>query len=100
MVWTHLYRRDFIERLGLRFVLRLIHEEIPWTTRARLEARRVAYDPSSGYFYRRPLRPLAPEAKDKNLEAEIAGFAFIARGMTELAAPLREDPDLQHMGNR
>lgn len=97
MVWMHLYRRDFIERLGMRFVPRLIHEDVLWTTRALLEAQRVAYDPTPGYFYRQRLRPLAPDARDKSLDAEIASFAHIARGMTDLAAPLREDPELQRL---
>ena len=95
MVWMHLYRRDFIERLGLRFVPRLIHEDILWTTRAFLEAKRVAYDPTPGYFYRQRLRPLPPDARDRSLHAEIASFAYIARGMTELAAPISDDAELQ-----
>lgn len=97
MVWMHLYRRDFIERLGLRFVPRLIHEDVLWTTRVFLEAQRVAYDPTPGYFYRQRHRRPAPDARDKHLEAEIASFAYIARGMTELAAPLGEDPELQQL---
>ncbi|MFH1044062.1 MAG: glycosyltransferase [Pseudomonadota bacterium] len=97
MVWMHLYRRDFIGRLGMRFVPRLIHEDVLWTTRAFLEAQRVAYDPTPGYFYRQRTRPLATDAMDKSLDAEIASFVHIARGMTDLAAPLREDPELQRL---
>jgi heptose III glucuronosyltransferase len=97
MVWMQLYRRDFIERLGLRFVPRLIHEDVLWTTRAFLEAQRVAYDPTPGYFYRQRIRPLAADAMDKSLDAEIASFVHIARGMADLAAPLREDPELQRL---
>ena len=95
MVWMHLYRRDFIERLSLRFVPRLIHEDVLWTTRALLEAQRVAYDPTPGYFYRQRLRPLAADSMDKRLHAEIASFVHIARGMADLAAPVRDDPQLQ-----
>jgi glycosyltransferase involved in cell wall biosynthesis len=97
MVWMHLYRRDFIERLSLRFVPRLIHEDVLWTTRALLEAQRVAYDPTPGYFYRQRLRPLAADAMDKRLHAEIASFVHIARGMADLAAPVRDDPQLQRL---
>ena len=97
MVWMHLYRRDFIERLSLRFVPRLIHEDVLWTTRALLEAQRVAYDPTPGYFYRQRLRPLAADSMDKRLHAEIASFVHIARGMADLAAPVRDDPQLQRL---
>ena len=68
MVWMHLYRRDFIERLGMRFVPRLIHEDVLWTTRAFLEAQRVAYDPTPGYFYRQRIRPMAAEVQDQRME--------------------------------
>ena len=97
MVWMHLYRRDFIERLGMRFVPRLYHEDVLWTTRALLEARRVAYDPAPGYFYRQRVRPLAAEAWDKHLNFEIDSFAYIARGMTELAATVGDDAQLQQL---
>ena len=97
MVWMHLYRRDFIERLGLRFVPSLIHEDVLWTTRAFLEAQRVAYDPTPGYFYRQRVRPQTKEARDKKLDTVIASLAYIARGMTDLVAPLNDDPELQRL---
>ena len=97
MVWMHLYRRDFIERLGMRFVPRLIHEDVLWTTRAFLEAKRVAYDPTPGYFYRQRIRPLPADILDQRLDAVIASSVHNARGLAELAAPLRADPELQRL---
>lgn len=97
MVWMHLYRRDFIERLGMRFVPRLIHEDVLWTTRAFLEAKRVAYDPTPGYFYRRRIRPLPAEIMDQRLDAVIASSVYNARGLAKLAAPLRKDRELQRL---
>lgn len=97
MVWMHLYRRDFIERLGMRFVPRLIHEDVLWTTRAFLQAQRVAYDPTPGYYYRQRIRPLAADVMDRRLDAIIASSVHNARGLAELAAPLREDPELQRL---
>ena len=97
MVWVHLYRRDFIERLGMRFVPRLIHEDVLWTTRAFLQAQRVAYDPTPGYYYRQRIRPLAADVMDQRLDAIIASSVYNARGLAELAAPLREDPELQRL---
>jgi len=97
MVWMHLYRRDFIERLGMRFVPRLIHEDVLWTTRAFLQAQRVAYDPTPGYYYRQRIRPLAADVMDQRLDAIIASSVYNARGLAELAAPLREDPELQRL---
>ena len=95
MVWMHLYRRDFIERLQLRFVPRLIHEDVLWTTRALLQAERVAYDPSPGYFYRQRVRPLPADIMDQRLDAVIASSVHNARGLAALAEPLAADPELQ-----
>lgn len=97
MVWMHLYRRDFIEQLGMRFVPRLIHEDVLWTTRAFLEAKRVAYDPTPGYFYRQRIRPLPADVLDQRLDAVIASSVHNARGLAELASPLRDDPELQRL---
>ncbi len=97
MVWMHLYRRDFIGRLGLRFAPRVIHEDVLWTTRAFLEAQRVAYDPTPGYFYRQRIRPLAADILDQRLEAVIASSVHNARGLSDLATPLRDDPELQRL---
>jgi glycosyltransferase involved in cell wall biosynthesis len=97
MVWMHLYRRDFIEQLGMRFVPRLIHEDVLWTTRAFLEAKRVAYDPTPGYFYRQRIRPLPADILDQRLDAVIASSVHNARGLAELASPLRDDPELQRL---
>lgn len=97
MVWMHLYRRDFIARLGLRFAPRVIHEDVLWTTRAFLEARRVAYDPAPGYFYRQRIRPLAADLMDQRLDAVIASSVHNARGLVDLATPLGDDPELQRL---
>ena len=97
MVWMHLYRREFIERLGLRFVPGLIHEDVLWTTRAFLEARRVAYDPTPGYFYRQRVRPLPADAMDRRLQSIIASSVQNARGLADMASALRDDQELQQL---
>ncbi|APZ43814.1 glycosyltransferase [Acidihalobacter ferrooxydans] len=99
MVCMHLYRRTYIENLHMRFVPNLIHEDILWTTRAFLEAHRVAYDPTPGYHYRRPLRaPLS----DQRQRTVIESYIYIARGLVAMTDPLCDDPGLkmllrQHM---
>lgn len=97
MVWMHLYRRDFIERLGLRFSPGFIHEDVLWTTRAFVEARRVAYDPTPGYFYRQRVKPLPADAMDRRLQLIIDSSVHNARGLDRMAAALHEDPELQRL---
>lgn len=97
MVWLHLYRRSFIRSLGLRFVSRLIHEDVLWTTRAFLEAGRTAYQPTPGYHYRQRIRPLAPNVLDQRLDAVIASSVCNARGLAVMANELDGDPQLRNL---
>ena len=96
MVCIHLYRRSFIEENRFRFIPRLIHEDVIWTTRALLAARRVRYDPLPGYHYRIPIRRFAPEQKQQRLETIIDSSIVNARTLAELADGL-DDPALQRL---
>jgi glycosyltransferase involved in cell wall biosynthesis len=71
MVWLHLYRREFIERNRFRFVPRLIHEDVIWTTRALLRAERVQFDPEPGYYYRLPVRRPSTKGLARRLDRRI-----------------------------
>lgn len=97
MVWLHLYRRDFIERLGLRFVPRLIHEDVLWTTRTLLTAERVAYVPRPGYHYRQRVRRLPPDQQDVRLASIIDSSIHNALGLEGILADAAGDPELQHL---
>jgi len=97
MVWMHVYRRDFIERNSLRFVPRLIHEDVPWTTQAFLLAEQIAYDPTPGYFYRQRVRRFEPADFDARLAAVIDSSIFNARELSGMAAEVRGDPSLQQL---
>ncbi len=97
MVWMHVYRRDFIEHNGMRFVLRLIHEDVPWTTRAFLLAGKIAYDPTPGYFYRQRIRRFEPADFDIRLIAVIDSSTFNARELATMAAKIKGDPELQQL---
>ncbi|HZV53739.1 MAG TPA: glycosyltransferase [Rhodocyclaceae bacterium] len=97
MVWLQLYRRDFIDRLGLRFVPGLIHEDVLWTTRAFMAAQRVAYAPTPGYHYRQRVRRLQPDQLDERLAAIVDSSIHNALGLDELLADAADDPELQRL---
>lgn len=97
MVWMHVYRRDFINRHNMRFVPRLIHEDIPWTTRAFLLATQIVYDPTPGYFYRKPIHRPEPSDMNKRLVAIIDSSIFNARELANMAAEVGDDPELQQL---
>ena len=97
MVWMHVYRREWLERHGLRFVPGLIHEDVPWTTQALLLAERVTYDPNPGYHYRQRVRRFSPEENDRRLRAIIASSVHNAQTLARLADGIRGDPELQRL---
>jgi hypothetical protein len=94
MVWMHLYRRDFVETNGFRFIPRLIHEDVIWTTKALLAAQRIIYLPRISVNYRIPIRHAAADARQKRLEALVDSSVINARTEAELAADLTGDPEL------
>ncbi len=94
MVWMHLYRREFIEMHGMRFIPGRIHEDVLWTTQAFLLARRVAYDPAQGYFYRQRIRRYSQAASDARFATIIDSSIRNALGLAEMADGLGEDAEL------
>ncbi|ANN79842.1 glycosyltransferase [Bordetella flabilis] len=51
-VWLQFIRRSLIQRHGLRFAPKLLHEDILWTLQIALAARRVGFDRHPAYGYR------------------------------------------------
>ncbi len=97
MVWLHLYRREFIERNGLRFVPRLIHEDVIWTIQALLTAQRVRYLPRVSVHYRMPIRTATPDARQRRLEILIESSIHNARTQAELAQLVSDDAELYRL---
>lgn len=97
MVWLHLYRRDFIEHHGLRFIPRLIHEDVIWTTQALLAAQRLRYLPKVAVHYRIPIRNAPPEARQQRLATVIDSSIVNARTQAELAKRVTTDAELYRL---
>jgi glycosyltransferase involved in cell wall biosynthesis len=97
MVWMHLYRRDFIERHHFRFVPRLIHEDVIWTTQALLAAQRVRFTGHIAVHYRIPLRRFSPEQTQRRLQAIVDSSVTNAEALVRMVDGLDDDPELQDM---
>jgi hypothetical protein len=97
MVWMHLYSRDFIEANHFRFVPRLIHEDVIWTTQTLLAAGRCRYLPRISLNYRIPIRQASAEVRQRRLEAIVESSVVNARTEAELASQLPADPELQSL---
>ena len=94
MVWLHLYRREFIERHRFRFVPRLVHEDVIWTTRALLRAERVQFDPEPSYLYRVQARRLAPAELARHMERVISSSIYNARQLSAIVQNEVSDAEL------
>lgn len=94
MVWMHLYRRDFIERHHFRFIPRLIHEDVIWTTEALLAAQRVRYTGHIAVHYRIPVRRFNPDQAQRRLQAIVDSSVVNAEGLARMCASLGDDPEL------
>lgn len=90
MVWMHLYRRAFIQTHRFRFVPRLIHEDVIWSTRALLAAQRVRYDPVPSYCYRRSISNYAAKQDAAHLNAIIESTVFNTYALADLVKGLAE----------
>lgn len=97
MVWMHLYRRDFIEQHGFRFVPRLIHEDVIWTTEALLAASRVRYTGHVAVHYRIPLRTFNAEQSQLRLQSIVDSSVINAAALAEMSAELHQDPELRRL---
>lgn len=97
MVWLHLYRRDFIEQHHFRFIPRLIHEDVIWTTQALLAARRLRYLPRISVHYRIPIRHAGPEARQLKLQILIDSSIVNARTQSDMAQGVSMDRELHRL---
>lgn len=97
MVWMYVYRRAWLEAHALRFAPGRIHEDVPWTTRALLLARRARYDATPGYHYRQRVRRFAPPEADRRLESIIESAAHNARALEALADGVTHDAELRRL---
>lgn len=96
MVWMHLYRREFIEKNRYRFVPRLIHEDVIWTTQALLAAQRVRYTNHVAVHYRIPLRKFSPEQAQKRLQAIVDSSVVNARALASMSDG-QDDAELRRL---
>lgn len=91
--WTFLYRRAFVERIGLRFLTRN-WEERPFLLRALLEAERIGLTPVEATVYRvRETGTTRGHKSRRDVESLIASLEAVAdlleaKGATTPGSPL------------
>ena len=88
--WMHLYRRSFVEQIGVAFPPADPHEDVVWVTETLLAARRFHFVPQPLHRYRKketyaaPPPLMAPDGtfrRHKTIEASL----YNARALSEIA---------------
>ena len=100
MVWMHVYRREFLDAMAMRFVPHLIQQDILWTMQAFRYAQRVAYDPGAGYYYRRSHWQPNQNPYDRRPQKVIPSLVYTVRGLSRIANGLSDEPELQRLFRR
>ncbi|MEO5345409.1 MAG: glycosyltransferase [Magnetococcus sp. YQC-9] len=94
MVCMQIYRRSLIERLGLRFILGIGHEDVVWTTRFLLAAERIGFTDEPGYYYRQWKRDL--HRSDAHYYQSFKSYSINTRELSRLVEEV-DDPQLGHL---
>ena len=92
--WPNIYKREFLLESCLRFIPgQKFNEDVPWVTRTLIAAKRVAYDRTPRYFYRKPLRHAGPEETQRRLEAIVESSVLNAQTLDMILQtnPLKAD---------
>ncbi len=92
--WPNIYKRDFLLENRIQFIPgQKFNEDVPWVTRTLIAAKRVAYDRTPRYFYRKPLRHAGPQETQRRLEAIVESSVLNARTLDTIlqTSPLEAD---------
>lgn len=88
--WLYAYRKEFLDKNGLRFREGILHEDVEFTPRALLKARQVVEVP--GYFYHYIIRE-GSISTSKNMEKNIRDLFRTLEEQCRLAE--EQEPELK-----
>ena len=89
--WIYWYRRDFLNAHQLRFVPRLLHEDVVFTTEAMLYAKWVGFADCCAYKYRLNPSSLTGQRSDEALMNRIDSYFPIVERLRDLKQQLSID---------
>lgn len=91
MVWMHLYKRNFLLETGLQFIPERIHEDVIWTTKVLLAAKKVRYVSSALIFYRIPIRNFSSDIRDAKYVRVIKSSVLNALELLDISQAVRNE---------
>ncbi len=94
-VWLQFVRRSFIQRHGLRFVPGLLHEDILWTLRLALAARRMGFAGRPAYGYRSNPASIVNSPSQAMIARRAHSYIHILKALVETSTASRADPALR-----
>jgi glycosyltransferase involved in cell wall biosynthesis len=85
--WITLTRRALVEEFGVRWAPGILQDDVVWTARLMLVARRVAYRPDVLYYHRENPDSITRTTDSRRMREHVESFARAATLLFDLAAP-------------
>jgi glycosyltransferase involved in cell wall biosynthesis len=80
--WAHLYKRSFLIDNSITFIPNIYYEDLPYTARAHICAKRIAYLDKMFYHYRTNMNS---QSKKSIGEKQIADLSFVAAEISRIS---------------
>jgi len=93
-VWLQLVRRDFLQKVGIRFTEGVVQEDISWTFRLALAAQRVGFSKLPLYGYRQNVSSITQSPCPFAVKRRVDGY-LVAVDELEAAALNTQDRRLR-----
>lgn len=84
--WERLYKRSFLEENNINFKEGVICEDVLFTWKCELYAKKLVKDPNAYYFYRANRKGSIMDSDFKNLERRLESFFTMVNELVEMRA--------------
>lgn len=84
VVWKNLYKREFLNENGIRFIEGLLHEDTPFMFECLLKAKKVKYEDITFYNYRKREGSIVSTQTEKNIIHGIYGIKLILKNYRQI----------------
>jgi glycosyltransferase involved in cell wall biosynthesis len=84
LVWLRFYRRAYLEEIGLRFRVGIVHEDIAWITEGDLRAKHFVYTDAVLYDYQRNAQSITGSGRDTSLLRRAEGLITVVEQLRDI----------------
>lgn len=85
-IWTHLYRKDFLNENHLRFEPNLLHEDILWCSNMALRAKKIIFENVITYGYRSNHESLIGSLDRRRIEHRLDSYHLVIHTLINIGS--------------